>query len=332
MEFVALHDELREELKEMAQCREDQAAIRSKKMRKWKTEMETAKKVNIVRRVKRSTNRLNILWRSQRIRRPENKKSIADLTRLSRELKLVVWVVLPLEGQDGINRKQPFDCGKVRITGKLFPKFDMERWEQSSFGGWSSFEGPDVGLWVYVPGILWKSEFSYVAQSYAPYSLSKASTSLLELDAQPGSEGLRYWVLESLGGSLVDVGHSIPWLAFHVGVLFPMLTRSHKYRSGAGKFWSTKGSREVQPSLRRGAGEDGSPSELLTLGFIYKYGEHTLKISHFFEAKDPEVPKGVVDARCGRLVLFVMVDSVCSKLVRGVLVLFLISDQVRSIA
>lgn len=69
MEFVALHDELREELKEMARCREDQAAIRSKKMRKWKTEMETAKKVNIVRRVKRSTNRLNILWRSQRIRR-----------------------------------------------------------------------------------------------------------------------------------------------------------------------------------------------------------------------------------------------------------------------
>ena len=44
------------------------------------------------------------------------------------------------------------------------------------------------------------------------------------------------------------------------------------------------------------------------------------------------MPKGVVDARCGRLVLFVMVDSVCSKLVRGVSVLFLISDQVRSIA
>ncbi|KAF2574786.1 hypothetical protein F2Q70_00000903 [Brassica cretica] len=122
MEFVSLHDELREELKEMARCREDQAAIRSKKMRKWKTEMGTAKKVNI----------------------------------------------------------------------------------------------------------------------------------LLELDAQPGSAGLRYWVLESLGGSLADVGHSIPWLAFHVGVLFPMLTRSHKYRSGVGKFGSTKGSREVQPSLRRG--------------------------------------------------------------------------------
>ncbi|KAH0856894.1 LOW QUALITY PROTEIN: hypothetical protein HID58_085155 [Brassica napus] len=31
----------------MARCREDQAAIRSKKMRKWKTEMGTAKKVNI---------------------------------------------------------------------------------------------------------------------------------------------------------------------------------------------------------------------------------------------------------------------------------------------
>ena len=82
-----------------------------------------------------------------------------------------MWVVLPLEGQDGINRKQPFDCVKVRITGKLFPKFGMERWEQSSFGGWSSFEGPDVVLWVYVPGILWKSKFSYVAQSYAPYSV-----------------------------------------------------------------------------------------------------------------------------------------------------------------
>ena len=39
---------------------------------------------------------------------------------------------------------------------------------------------------------------------------------------------------------------------------------------------------EIFPVLFQ-AGEDGYRSELLTLKFMYKYGEHTLKISHFFE-------------------------------------------------